>query len=68
MDERQMMEFLRTQYGIKSIQQLDEEIRRMKKIDIGIFTGKAGANGSSNSIRESGRRSDDRSPAIGSRV
>jgi hypothetical protein len=47
-DVNATLEYLREQYGICTESQLDEAIRRMRKIDIGVFAGKDGGHGSGN--------------------
>ena len=45
-DVNATLEYLREQFGICTESQLDEAIRRIRKIDIGVFAGKDGGHGS----------------------
>lgn len=58
------LEYLRKRFGITSERQLDEAIRKMNRIDIGIFAGKDGWRGASNQGSTGTRRATDRTEAV----
>lgn len=68
MDDAVTKLYLMKHFGISTAEQLDEKIRYMKKIDIGMFVGKDGTNESRAHRSAESRRTKNRQKANKQRV